>query len=64
MMLAEDIRQVNRLERNAKRLEKARKLIELVHETNEVADCDLLFIADKLQKAEKTMIEIRKAILK
>lgn len=63
MMLSEDIRAVNRLDRNIKRLIKARDLVDLISRENDVSDCDLFFIADKLRKAEEKVRDMRKRIV-
>ena len=63
MMTSEDIRAVNRLDRNIKRLLKARDLLDLVAQENDVADLDLWQIAAAIQRAEEKVRNVRKAIV-
>lgn len=64
MMIAADIRECNRLEKNAKRLAKARELVEMVIKTNELSDLDLNLVSSKLEKASAALTAMRTRIMK
>jgi hypothetical protein len=64
MMKAIDIRECNRLEKNSKRCEKARKLLQMVAKTNEVSDLDINNMIFKLGRASDEMMKIRRLIMK
>ena len=64
MMKSEDMRAVNRLERNAKRLEKVRLILESVYRENDVSGLDIRFTIDKIINARDSIIEMRDSIVK
>jgi hypothetical protein len=64
MMEAVDIRECNRLEKNASRLDKARKLVDMAIKTNELSDLQLRDVSMKLEIASKKMREVRSSIIR
>jgi hypothetical protein len=63
MMASEDIRACNRLERNARRLEKVISILESVHRENDLADLDILFVARKIEIARDAIVSMRKRLV-
>lgn len=64
-MLAIDIRECNKLEKNAKRLEKALELVNMVAEAGiELDNLDLRFVMKKINEAQEKLLSVRSSIIK
>ncbi len=64
MMLSEDIRECNRLERNAKRLQKVLDIMDMVQKENNVSGLDLTFISLKVAHAQRELVKMRETFFK
>lgn len=64
MMRAEDVRECNKLEKNAKRMEEVVRLLALVQKSNEIADLDLGWMQTKAEAARDAMKAMRKKLIR
>jgi hypothetical protein len=64
MMTSEDIRECNRLERNAARLDKVIDLLGKVYRENNVSDLDIGLMTDKAKHARDEIAAMRKRLMR